>query len=95
MSAQTRYNVACPCNGDDPYCQMCRHAAEVAKEEEEDSAAEKRLTIGNVLDELTYINYKSNRGYKPDITPERWEKVYGPQTQEMERRYQREIERKS
>jgi hypothetical protein len=43
-----------------------------------------------MVSELTYMNYAHNRNISPEITPERWEKVYGPRTPEMELRYQNE-----
>lgn len=45
-----------------------------------------------IVDELTYINYRHNRNLSPHITPERWEKSYGPQAKAMEERYQQEID---
>ena len=47
-------------------------------------------TINAVIDELAYLNYSYNRNHAPDITPERWVKVYGNNTFAMERRYQGE-----
>lgn len=47
--------------------------------------------IIDLVDELTYINYRYNREISPHITPERWEKSYGPQVRQMEERFQREI----
>jgi hypothetical protein len=44
-----------------------------------------------IIDELTYVNYRANRGYSPEITPERWEKVYGPKVYRMEQRFQMEV----
>lgn len=40
-----------------------------------------------IIDTLTYISYAHNRMLSPEISPERWEKVYGP-TAEMEQRFQ-------
>lgn len=45
-----------------------------------------------VLDELTYISYAHNRNLSPDVSPERWAKVYGPSARLMEVRYQAERE---
>jgi hypothetical protein len=42
------------------------------------------------VDFLTYCNYAHNRELSPGVSPEQWEKVYGPNTKEMERRYQAE-----
>ena len=47
------------------------------------------MTITEFLDELTYANYKHNRGRAPDITPERWKTTYA-NVDAMEARYQRE-----
>lgn len=44
----------------------------------------------DLVDELTYRNYRHNRNISPNITVERWEKCYGPNTQAMETRYQQE-----
>lgn len=41
-----------------------------------------------VIDELIYRNYAANRQYSPEITPERWAKVYGENTPAMEARFQ-------
>jgi len=43
-----------------------------------------------IIDELTYINYKHNRQLSPEVTPERWVKVYGDNTLEMEKRLREE-----
>lgn len=43
-----------------------------------------------LVDELVYVNYAANRDCSPDVTPERWKKVYGPSVDEMEARYQAE-----
>jgi len=43
------------------------------------------------VDELTYRNYAANRSYAPDISPERWAKVYGEKSAEFEVRYQTEF----
>lgn len=47
-------------------------------------------TPDDIVSDLTYRNYAYNRDISPDITPERWEKIYGPVTQAMEKRYQKE-----
>jgi hypothetical protein len=41
-------------------------------------------------DYLTYVNYRANRGYTPEVTPEQWEKVYGQSVYAMEEKYQAE-----
>ena len=45
---------------------------------------------GKLISDLTYVNYAANRDRAPEITPERWERIYGPTTPAMEARYQRE-----
>lgn len=45
------------------------------------------IDFGNLLDELRYINYAANRDACPDITPESWKKVYGPEVDEWEPKY--------
>jgi hypothetical protein len=41
----------------------------------------------DIIDDLTYRNYAHNRQLAPSVSPERWEKIYGPQAREMEERY--------
>ena len=48
------------------------------------------VTIGDLVADLTYLNYAHNRRLAPHITPHQWEKVYGPRTMLMEERYQQE-----
>lgn len=43
-----------------------------------------------VFCDLTYINYAANRDAAPQITPQSWKKVYGPEVDLMEERYQAE-----
>jgi hypothetical protein len=43
-----------------------------------------------IVNYLTYCNYRHNRTISPHVTPEQWEKVYGPNTPTMERCYQEE-----
>lgn len=43
---------------------------------------------GNLIKELTYVSYHHNRQLAPEITPEQWEKVFGPAAQAMEARFQ-------
>jgi hypothetical protein len=47
-------------------------------------------TPDDIVSDLTFLNYAYNRDRSPEITPERWAKVYGPNTETMEMRYQRE-----
>jgi hypothetical protein len=42
----------------------------------------------NERDELTYMNYAHNRRISPHVSAERWAKVYGPSSSDMEARYQ-------
>jgi len=42
------------------------------------------------ISELDYINYRHNRNISPEVSVERWRRVYGPTADEMEARYQRE-----
>lgn len=43
-----------------------------------------------IIDRLTYISYATNRDAAPHITPNSWEKVYGPEVDSMEAQYQAE-----
>ena len=43
----------------------------------------------NLISELTYISYATNRDNAPQITPERWAKIYS-NVATMEIRYQDE-----
>lgn len=49
------------------------------------------VSIPDVFDYMTYVNYRSNRDNDPSISPERWEKIYGPSVKSMEVRYQSEL----
>jgi hypothetical protein len=48
------------------------------------------MTPQEMIDELTYINYRHNRELSPQISVERWAAIYGPKSEYMETRYQRE-----
>lgn len=48
------------------------------------------MTANAIIADLTYINYAHNRDAAPHITPEGWKKVYGPEVDAMEARYQAE-----
>ena len=52
-------------------------------------------TLANVIDSLTYVNYRHNRRISPDISPERWAKIFGPGASAMEARYQQENQEQS
>lgn len=45
----------------------------------------------SIVDELTYSNYAFNRRRSPQITPERWARVFGAQSAALEARFQAEI----
>ena len=47
------------------------------------------MTAGQLIADLTYINYAVNRDASPDITPEQWATIY-PRAAELEARYQAE-----
>ena len=46
--------------------------------------------IAELIDSLTYSSYRHNREISPEVTPERWRKVFGPSTDAMEQKYQGE-----
>ena len=48
--------------------------------------------IRDVVDKLVYSSYRYNRQYSPEITPERWVRVFGAQAIEFEARYQAELD---
>jgi hypothetical protein len=49
------------------------------------------MTPDDIVSDLTYMSYAHNRDISPDITPERWARIFGEElTQRMERRYQQE-----
>lgn len=48
------------------------------------------MTVLGIFDYLTYVSYANNRDSAPDITPNSWKKVYGPEVDSMEARYQAE-----
>jgi hypothetical protein len=43
-----------------------------------------------LIDTLTYISYAHNRTISPDISPERWAKIF-PDAQRLEWRYETEV----
>jgi hypothetical protein len=43
-----------------------------------------------ILDHLLYASYRHNRVIAPDVSPERWAKIYGPMAAQMEERFQAE-----
>ena len=45
-----------------------------------------------IVDELTYRNYRYNRRLCPEITAQEWVRVYGPAALTMEGRYQEEVD---
>jgi hypothetical protein len=47
------------------------------------------MTPTQLIDELTYSSYVSNRTFSPEVAPERWASIYGPLAAAlMEMRYQ-------
>jgi len=48
------------------------------------------MTIGEIIADLTYINYACNRDAAPHVTPTSWKRVYGSDVDTMEARYQTE-----
>ncbi len=40
------------------------------------------------MGDLVYKSYAFNRENSPDITPQSWKKVYGPEVEDFEARYQ-------
>lgn len=48
------------------------------------------MTPSQVVDYLTYRNYFFNRVRSPEISPERWARIY-PNAAELEARYQQEM----
>ena len=46
------------------------------------------MTPNQLVNELAYRNYRHNRELSPNITPERWNAVYGDATAKMEGWYQ-------
>lgn len=51
------------------------------------------MTPLDVIADLNYRSYAYNRTEAPHITPDSWKKVYGPEVDEMEMRYQ--VEKKN
>ena len=49
------------------------------------------MNDAKLICELTYINYKHNREISPNVTPKRWELVYGLNASLMEKRYTDEL----
>lgn len=47
-------------------------------------------SLPDLIAQLTYSSYRANRRMAPDITPERWKKVYGDSVDVMEQQYQAE-----
>ena len=46
--------------------------------------------VDAIVEELTYRSYSANRLQSPQISPKRWEQVYGPHTGLMEIRFRQE-----
>lgn len=47
--------------------------------------------LTSTVDRLTFASYAHNRRVFPQVSPERWEKVFGPQVKEMEIQFQAEL----
>jgi len=47
-------------------------------------------TFHRLISDLTYFNYRHNRRLTPETMPEQWALLYGPQTEAMEARFQKE-----
>ena len=61
---------------------------------EYDGYIARQMSDAQLVDELTYINYKHNRNHSPDRTPEQWARVY-PNAEALEKRYQDERAKES
>ena len=48
------------------------------------------MTYADIVQDLVFRNYCHNRRLSPGISPERWEKVYGPGVWDMEKQFQAE-----
>lgn len=46
--------------------------------------------ITALMGDLVYKSYAFNRDTAPDISPNSWKKVYGPEVDDMEAKYQAE-----
>jgi hypothetical protein len=44
--------------------------------------------MSTLMADLTYRCYAHNRDLSPDITPASWKKVFGPEVDDFEARYQ-------
>lgn len=45
----------------------------------------------DIRDTLTYINYAANRDMAPEVTPDKWKRIYGnDRVEQMEAWYQAE-----
>jgi hypothetical protein len=49
------------------------------------------MNFSDLIADLTYTNYALNRAAAPNIIPERWRKVYGPELDSLEAQYQAEL----
>jgi hypothetical protein len=49
------------------------------------------MSPDQILDDLTYRQYRISRESSPDITPRSWGFVYGPVWEALEERYQRDL----
>ena len=53
-----------------------------------------RLSAKEIIADLTYISYTTQRSLFPYVPPARWILVYGPQVSAMEQRYQAELRKR-
>lgn len=51
------------------------------------------MTPLDLVQDLVYVNYAHNRRIAPHVTPQQWEKVYGPEVWRMEEQFQLETAR--
>ena len=49
------------------------------------------MTAEQLVADLVYVNYRFQREYAPDISPERWQSVFGEEGKFLEQRYQSEV----
>ena len=66
-------------------CPHCKYYVD-----QEGNAYSPPMKAVELLDELTYMNYKYNRQRTPEITPEQWGKIYR-NVEALEARYQADL----
>jgi len=84
----------CTCHDKSGSCDWCQiYYDGPEKENQMEATLETNhgpMTPAEIVADLTYSCYAYNRTISPDITPERWERVFGSRTMAMEARYQKE-----